>query len=66
VGGQAASFEPLVSADYNGSGYAAAVDAELPNVMGGNLVKVRARHDNEIGFFNRMLDQAALSGCHLG
>jgi hypothetical protein len=28
------SFEPPVSTDYNGSGYAAVVDAELTNVMG--------------------------------
>ena len=56
------SFEPLVSTDYNGIGYSAVVDAELTNVMGGNLVKVMAWYDNEIGFSNRMLDLAAYVG----
>jgi glyceraldehyde 3-phosphate dehydrogenase len=62
----AVSFEPLVSTDYNGSGYSAVVDAELTNVMGGNLVKVMAWYDNEIGFSNRLLDLAAYIGRHLG
>ncbi len=52
------SHEPLVSIDYNGSPYSAVVDAELTNVMGGNLVKVMAWYDNEMGFSHRMLDLA--------
>ena len=59
------SFEPLVSADYNGIGYSAVVDAELTNVMGGTLVKVMAWYDNEMGFSNRMLDLAAYIGRHV-
>jgi glyceraldehyde 3-phosphate dehydrogenase len=58
----AVSFEPLVSTDYNGCGFSAVVDAELTNVMGGNLVKVMAWYDNEMGFSNRMLDLAAYVG----
>jgi glyceraldehyde 3-phosphate dehydrogenase len=58
----AVSFEPLVSTDYNGSGYSAVVDAELTNVMGGTLVKVMAWYDNEMGFSHRMLDLAAFIG----
>jgi glyceraldehyde 3-phosphate dehydrogenase len=61
----AVSFEPLVSTDYNGSGYSAVVDAELTNVMGGTLVKVMAWYDNEMGFSNRMLDLAAYIGRHV-
>jgi glyceraldehyde 3-phosphate dehydrogenase len=61
----AVSFEPLVSTDYNGVGYSAVVDAELTNVMGGNLVKVMAWYDNEMGFSNRMLDLAVHVGRHL-
>jgi glyceraldehyde 3-phosphate dehydrogenase len=61
----AVSFEPLVSVDYNGVGYSAVVDAELTNVMGGNLVKVMAWYDNEMGFSNRMLDLAEYIGRHL-
>ncbi len=56
------SGEPLVSIDYNGSPFSAVVDAELTNVMGGNLVKVMAWYDNEMGFSHRMLDLAV----HLG
>ena len=61
----AVSFEPLVSTDYNCSGYSAVVDAELTNVMGGTLVKVMAWYDNEMGFSNRMLDLAAYVGRHV-
>ncbi len=60
----AVSFEPLVSTDYNGSGFSAVVDAELTNVMGGTLVKVMAWYDNEMGFANRMLDLALHVGRH--
>jgi len=58
--------EPLVSIDFNGSTYSATVDAELTNVMGGNLVKVMAWYDNEMGFSQRMLDLAAFIGERLG
>lgn len=55
------SSEPLVSIDYIGSPYSAVVDAELTNVMG-NLVKVMAWYDNEMGFSHRMLDLAVYLG----
>jgi len=54
--------DPLVSVDFNGSPYSATVDAELTNVMGGNLVKVMAWYDNEMGFSHRMLDLAVYMG----
>jgi len=54
--------EPLVSVDFNGSPYSATVDAELTTVMGGNLVKVMAWYDNEMGFSHRMLDLAVYMG----
>jgi len=60
----AVSFEPLVSTDYNGSGFSAVVDAELTNVKGGTMVKVMAWYDNEMGFANRMLDLAVYVGRH--
>ncbi|MGQ9688855.1 MAG: type I glyceraldehyde-3-phosphate dehydrogenase [Desulfobaccales bacterium] len=56
------SLEPLVSVDFNGSPYSSIVDAELTNVMGGNLVKVMAWYDNEMGFSHRMLDLAVYMG----
>ena len=61
----AVSFEPLVSTDYNGSSFSAVLDADLTKVVGGNLVKVMAWYDNEMGFSNRMLDLAAYIGRHL-
>jgi glyceraldehyde 3-phosphate dehydrogenase len=61
----AVSFEPLVSTDYNGSGFSAVVDAELTNVLGGTLVKVMAWYDNEMGFASRMLDLASYVGRHV-
>jgi glyceraldehyde 3-phosphate dehydrogenase len=57
--------EPLVSIDFNGSTYSATVDLELTNVLGGNLVKVMAWYDNEMGFSQRMLDLAAYIGQRL-
>ncbi|MEW6659971.1 MAG: type I glyceraldehyde-3-phosphate dehydrogenase [Thermodesulfobacteriota bacterium] len=58
--------EPLVSIDFNGSPFSTVVDAALTNVLGGNLVKVMAWYDNEMGFSNRMLDLAAYIGQRLG
>lgn len=48
--------EPLVSCDFNGCTNSSTVDAELTNVYGGNMVKVVAWYDNEIGFSQRMVD----------
>jgi len=56
---------PLVSIDFNGSYYSSVVDAELTNVLGGNLVKVMAWYDNEMGFSHRMLDLAVHMGRYL-
>jgi glyceraldehyde 3-phosphate dehydrogenase len=50
------SFEPLVSSDYIGDSRSAVVDAELTNVVGGNLVKVVAWYDNEWGYANRLVE----------
>ncbi|MFZ5453624.1 MAG: type I glyceraldehyde-3-phosphate dehydrogenase [Thermodesulfobacteriota bacterium] len=58
----AVCHEPLVSIDFNGNTYSSTVDAELTNVLGGNLVKVMAWYDNEMGFSQRMLDLAAFIG----
>ncbi len=56
---------PLVSCDYNGCPYSASVDASLTAVMQGNLVKVMAWYDNEMGFSHRMIDLAAYMGQRL-
>ncbi|HAY21679.1 type I glyceraldehyde-3-phosphate dehydrogenase [Desulfobacca acetoxidans] len=56
---------PLVSCDYNGCPYSASLDAELTAVMQGNLVKIMAWYDNEMGFSHRMIDLAAYMGQRL-
>ncbi len=57
--------DPLVSVDFNSTTFSAVVDAALTNVMGGNLVKVMAWYDNEMGFSRSMLDLAAYIGQRL-
>ncbi len=55
------SFEPLVSSDYIGDERSAIVDAELTNVVGGNLVKVVAWYDNEWGYSHRLVEVVLLA-----
>ncbi|MBI4427000.1 MAG: type I glyceraldehyde-3-phosphate dehydrogenase [Candidatus Magasanikbacteria bacterium] len=52
--------EPLVSADYVGNTYSSIVDLPLTNVVGGNLVKVVAWYDNEVGYSHRLVEMAKL------
>ena len=52
---------PLVSSDFNGSAYSSIVDALTTQVMG-NMVKVLAWYDNEVGYSNRMIDLAVMIG----
>ncbi|MBI5222196.1 MAG: type I glyceraldehyde-3-phosphate dehydrogenase [Candidatus Magasanikbacteria bacterium] len=54
------SNEPLVSADYVGNTYSSIVDLLLTNVVGGNLVKVVAWYDNEVGYAYRLVEMAEL------
>jgi len=51
---------PLVSADYVGNTYSSIVDLPLTNVVGGNLVKVVAWYDNEVGYSHRLIEMAEL------
>jgi glyceraldehyde 3-phosphate dehydrogenase len=52
--------EPLVSSDFVGNSYSAIVDLSLTNVVGGNLVKVVAWYDNEVGYSHRLVEMALL------
>ena len=52
--------EPLVSSDYVGNSYSSIVDLELTNVVGGNLVKVVAWYDNEMGYSHRLVEMVGL------
>jgi glyceraldehyde 3-phosphate dehydrogenase len=49
--------EPLVSCDYNGDRHSATVDAPLTTATG-ELVKVMAWYDNEMGYSQRLFDLA--------
>jgi glyceraldehyde 3-phosphate dehydrogenase len=48
--------EPLVSCDFNGSRFSSSVDASNTAVIGGDMLKVLAWYDNEIGYASRMND----------
>ncbi len=52
--------EPIVSSDIVGSIYSSIVDLALTNVVGGNLVKVVAWYDNEVGYAHRLVEMAEL------
>lgn len=49
---------PLVSIDYRGSDCSSIVDAQLTNVLDGDLLKVMAWYDNEWGYSQRVVDLA--------
>ena len=53
----AVSDEPLVSCDYNDDRHSATVDAPLTTATG-DLVKVMAWYDNEMGYSQRLFDLA--------
>jgi len=52
------SEEPLVSMDYKGDPRSSIIDAQMTNVLGGNLVKVVTWYDNEWGYSVRTADLA--------
>ncbi|MBI2100425.1 MAG: type I glyceraldehyde-3-phosphate dehydrogenase [Candidatus Vogelbacteria bacterium] len=56
--------EPLVSSDIVGSPYASIVDLALTKVVGGNLVKVMAWYDNEMGYTHTLVDHVIKAGQH--
>ncbi|MDZ4226182.1 MAG: glyceraldehyde 3-phosphate dehydrogenase NAD-binding domain-containing protein, partial [Patescibacteria group bacterium] len=51
----AANNEPLVSSDIVGNPHAAIADLAMTRVIGGNLVKVLAWYDNEMGYVHTLL-----------
>ena len=48
--------EPIVSSDVIGSAHASIADLALTRVVGGNLVKVMAWYDNEMGYTYTLVD----------
>jgi glyceraldehyde 3-phosphate dehydrogenase len=57
-----ASREQLVSSDIIGNTHASIADLELTRVVGGNLVKVFAWYDNEMGYANTLLMHVKKAG----
>jgi len=51
------SEEPLVSCDFNGDRHSSSVDAALTTAIG-DMVKVMAWYDNEMGYSQRLFDLA--------
>lgn len=60
----AVSNEPLVSNDILGLPYASIVDLPMTRVVDGNLVKVCAWYDNEMGYTHALVHHVLVTGKH--
>ncbi len=58
----AVTNEPLVSTDIIGRSHASIADLALTRVVDGNLVKVMAWYDNEMGYTHALVDHVIRSG----
>lgn len=56
----AVTEDPIVSSDIVGNSHSSIVDLSLTQVIGGNMVKVIAWYDNEMGYANRLAEQVML------
>lgn len=57
--------EQLVSSDVLGQPYASIADLDLTRVVGGNLVKVCAWYDNEMGYAYALTEHVIVSASHI-
>jgi glyceraldehyde 3-phosphate dehydrogenase len=57
-----ATEEELVSSDILGLPYASIADLKMTRVVGGNLVKIMAWYDNEMGYTHTLVDHVAKAG----
>ena len=57
--------EELVSTDILGSPFASIADLQFTRVVGGNLVKVLAWYDNEMGYTYTLVDHVVATGSHI-
>lgn len=57
--------EPLVSTDILGSPYASIADLDMTRVVDGNMVKVCAWYDNEMGYTHTLLEHVLETGKHV-
>jgi glyceraldehyde 3-phosphate dehydrogenase len=55
----AVAEDPIVSSDIIGDSHASIVDLEMTQVVDGNLLKVMSWYDNEWGYTNQMIREAA-------
>ncbi len=58
----AVTEDPLVSSDILGQPYASIADLDLTRVVGGNLVKVLAWYDNEMGYTHALVEHVVKAG----
>jgi glyceraldehyde 3-phosphate dehydrogenase len=56
---------PLVSRDYVGDSRSSIIDADMTQVMAGNMLKTFSWYDNEWGYSNRLVELAVLIGKQL-
>ena len=61
----AVNEDPIVSSDIIGNTAASIVDLSFTRVVDGNLVKVLAWYDNEMGYTNTLLEHVIQSGSYL-
>lgn len=54
--------EPLVSSDILGSKFGSIADLAMTRVVGGNLIKVLAWYDNEMGYTNTLVEHVIKTG----
>ncbi len=57
--------EPLVSSDILGSAQASIADLAMTRVIGGNLVKVLAWYDNEMGYTHALVEHVSRLAKHI-
>ena len=57
--------DQIVSSDIIGSLYGSIADLRLTKVVGGNLVKVCAWYDNEMGYANTLIKHVLKIGTYL-
>jgi len=58
----AVTEEPLVSSDILGNSHASIADLAMTRIVGGNLVKVMAWYDNEMGYTYTLVDHVIKTG----
>jgi glyceraldehyde 3-phosphate dehydrogenase len=56
------THEPLVSSDILGESHASIADLGMTRVVGGNLVKVMAWYDNEMGYTHTLVEHVIKTG----